>query len=178
MTVTLDQNKKTASNSVVPRGFSKYYVLSLLKERAMTGKEIMEETATRTKGSWKPSPGLVYPLLGKLLSSGLVEEVEGEGRGYRITEKGGELLSQQRERSKEIDNLLTTVARLGLYGQLIAKDAVDSVTTVMKNFREDISRLGATQRTKYRKFLQSEIERLDRQEDKKTVSSGNALNAQ
>lgn len=152
-----------SSTSVVPRGLSKYYVLTLLRERTMTGKEIMEEIATRTSGSWKPSPGLVYPLLGKLLSSDLIEEAE-EGRGYHITKRGEEFLSQQRERSREIDNLFATVTRLGVYGQLIAKDAVESVTSVMKSFREDIGKLGATQKAKYRKFLVSEIERLDRAE--------------
>lgn len=152
-----------SSISVVPRGLSKYYVLTLLREKAMTGKEIMEETARRTNDSWKPSPGLVYPLLGKLLSSGLIEEAE-EGRGYHITKKGEEFLSQQRQRSKEIDNLFTTVTRLGVYGQLIAKDAVESVTSVMKSFREDIAKLGDTQKAKYRKFLVSEIERLDQAE--------------
>ncbi|MDG6999708.1 MAG: PadR family transcriptional regulator [Nitrososphaerota archaeon] len=154
-----------SSNSVVPRGFSKFYVLSLLKERPMTGKEIMEETSKRTEGSWKPSPGLVYPLLGKLLSSGLIEEVE-EGRGYRITKSGEDLLSQYQVGHNELDNLYATLARLGMFGQLMAKDAVDRMTAVMKTFREDFSKLGKVQKAKYRKFLQSEIERLDRSEQK------------
>lgn len=151
------------SNSVVPRGFSKYYVLALLKEKSMTGKEIMEETAKRTEGSWKPSPGLVYPLLGKLLSSGLIEEVE-EGQGYKITRSGEDLLAQSGQRNKEIDQLITTITRLGMYGQLMARDAVDNMASMMKNFREDISKLGAAQRARYRKLLTSEIERLDRAE--------------
>ena len=154
-----------SSTSLVPRGLSKYYVLSLLKEKPMTGKEIMEETAKRTNGSWKPSAGLVYPLLGKLLSSGLIEEVE-EGRGYSTTKSGEEFLSQYGQGRRELDNLFTTVARLGLFGQIIAKDAVDNVTAVMKTFRDDIAKLGVTQKTKYRKFLVSEIERLDQVEKK------------
>ena len=149
------------SSSVVPRGFSRYYVLSLLKEKPMTGKEIMEETSKRTNGSWKPSPGLVYPLLGNLLSSGLIEEVE-DGRGYQITKQGEEFLLASKEKDKEFDNLVTTFTRIGVFGQLLAKDAVDGVVAVMKNFRNDISKLGATQKTRYRKFLQAEIERLDR----------------
>ena len=149
------------SSSVVPRGFSRYYVLSLLKEKPKTGKEILEETSKRTNGSWKPSPGLVYPLLGKLLSSGLIEEVE-EGRGYQITKQGEEFLLASKEKDKEFDNLVTTFTRIGVFGQLLAKDAVDGVVAVMKNFRNYISKLGATQKTRYRKFLQAEIERLDR----------------
>ena len=151
----------SSSASVIPRGFSKFYVLSLLKERSMTGKEIMEETAKRTQGSWKPSPGLVYPLLGKLLSSGLIEEAE-QGRGYRITQRGEDMLSQYQLGHREFDNLFATFARLGLFGQLMAKDAVDKMIALMKGFREDISKLGKVQRSKYRKFLESELERLDR----------------
>ncbi|MDG6999825.1 MAG: PadR family transcriptional regulator [Nitrososphaerota archaeon] len=155
------EKEMQTSSSVVPRGFSRYYVLSLLHEKSMTGKEIMEETAKRTNGSWKPSPGLVYPLLGKLLSSGLIEEVE-EGRGYQITKAGQDYLAQYTEKDKELDNLLTTFTRIGVFGQLLAKDAVDGVVAVMKNFRNDISKLGDTQKARYRKFLQAEIERLDR----------------
>ncbi len=151
------------SSSVVPRGFSKYYVLSLLKERPMTGKEIMEETAKRTQGSWKPSPGLVYPLLGKLLSSGLIEEVE-DGRGYKITKSGEDQLSQYRLGRNELDNFYAAFARLGLFGQIMAKDAADRMIALMKNFREDFSKLGKAQRAKYRKFLESELERMDRSE--------------
>jgi DNA-binding PadR family transcriptional regulator len=158
----------TTSSSLVPRGFSKFYVLSLLNEKAMTGKEIMEETAKRTQGAWKPSPGLVYPLLGKLLSSGLIEEVEGEGRGYKITKSGTDLLIRYQQGHSEFDNLLATFARLGVFGQLVAKDAADKMISVMKSFRQDISKLGKVQKAKYRKFLESELQRLDRSEAKQT----------
>ena len=152
-----------SSTSVVPQGFSKYYMLSLLKERPMTGKEIMEETTRRTNGALKPSPGLVYPLLGKLLSSGCIEEVE-EGRGYNITKKGEELLIRMGQRSDELNSLLTSVTRVGLFGELVARDAVDGMTKAMKDVRQDLSKLCASQKARYRRFLQSELERLDRSE--------------
>lgn len=154
-----------SSSSVIPRGLSKYYVLSLLRERPMTGKEIMEEAATRTQGSWKPSPGLVYPLLGKLLSTGLIEEVE-EGRGYRITKSGEEALSQYQLGRSEFDNLYSSFARLGLFGQIVARDAVDKTIAIIKSFRQDFAKLGKAQKSKYRKFLESELDRLNRSEEK------------
>lgn len=160
----------SSSTSVVPRGFSKFYALSLLKEKPMTGKEIMEETAKRTQGSWKPSPGLVYPLLGKLLSSGLIEEVE-EGRGYRITDSGEDLLSQYQLGQSEFDNLSAAFMRLGLFGQLMAKDAVDKMIGLTKELRQDISKLGKVQKAKYRKFLESELRRLDRSEQQQQKSA-------
>ena len=52
----------------------------------MTGKEIIDKAIVQTGGKWKPSPGLIYPLLGRLLEEGLIEEHE-NGR-YRITKKG------------------------------------------------------------------------------------------
>ncbi len=161
----MSSSSSSTSNSVVPRGFSRFYVLSLLKERPMTGKEIMEETTKRTQGSWKPSPGLVYPLLGKLLSSGLIEEVE-QGRGYQITKSGEDLLSQYQHGHSEFDNLYAAFARIGLFGQIMAKDAADRMIALMKSFREDFSKAGKAQRAKYRKFLESELERMDRSEQK------------
>jgi DNA-binding PadR family transcriptional regulator len=164
-----------SSNSVVPRGFSRFYVLSLLKEKPMTGKEIMEETTRRTQGAWKPSPGLVYPLLGKLLSAGLIEEVE-EGRGYQITEKGEDLLSEYRLGRSEFDRLFGTFARFGLYGQLMARDASDKMIAMIKSFRGDISKLGKVQRMKYRKFLESELQRLDRSEQRERYQENQPRN--
>ena len=161
-----------SSSSIVPRGLSKYYVLSLLREKPLTGKEIMQEAAARTQGSWKPSPGLVYPLLGKLLSARLIEEVE-DGTGYRITKSGEEALSQYQLGRSEFDNLYASIARLGLFGQIVARDAVDKTIALIKSFREDFSKLGKTQRSKYRKFLESELDRLNHSEQESSATQHN-----
>ena len=149
------------SSSMVPGGFSRYYILSLLREKPMTGKEIMEEISKRTNGSWKPSPGLVYPLLGKLLSSGSIEEVP-EGSGYQVTKQGEEFLLAYKGKDKESDKVFTTFTRMGVFGQLLARDAAERVVAVIKRFRNETSKLGKSQKSRYRKFLQAEIERLDR----------------
>ena len=72
--------------SAIPRGFSRHYILELLSEQPMTGKEIIDKAILQTEGKWKPSPGLIYPLLGRLLEEELIEEHE-NGR-YGITKKG------------------------------------------------------------------------------------------
>ena len=69
--------------SAIPRGFSRHYILELLSEQPMTGKEIIDKAIIQTGGKWKPSPGLIYPLLGRLLEGGFIEEHD-NGR-YRIT---------------------------------------------------------------------------------------------
>jgi DNA-binding PadR family transcriptional regulator len=80
--------KHTAS---VPKGLLRFYVFKLLSEKPMSGSEIMEEVEKQTGGRWKPSPGSVYPLLGRLRRSGYAEELPREESGvkrYVLTEKG------------------------------------------------------------------------------------------
>jgi len=64
-------------------------MLALLAERPMHGYEIMQELSARTNGAWKPSPGSVYPALGRLREEGFIS---GEGRGdrqaFRLTDRG------------------------------------------------------------------------------------------
>lgn len=149
------------SKSVVPRGFSRFYVLSLLKERAMTGKEIMDETTKRSNGSWKPSPGLVYPLLGKLLEEGLI--VEASNGGYVITQTGEKAL--QDYENTPANDMFGTVMRLGVYGRMMAQDISDRVISMIGMMREDISKLSADQKKKYRDFLRSELNRMEGDEN-------------
>ena len=52
----------------------------------MTGKEIIDKAIVQSQGKWRPSPGLIYPMLGRQLDEGLIAELE-NGR-YKITQKG------------------------------------------------------------------------------------------
>jgi DNA-binding PadR family transcriptional regulator len=149
------------SVSVVPRGFSRFYVLSLLRERPMTGKQIMDETERRSRGAWRPSPGLVYPLLARLLSEGLIEEVEG---GYRTTDKGVRVLEDYERSQEEFEKRFGAWIRLGLFGRFLAQDLVDRLMGLISMVREDIARLGREQRERYRAFLLSELRRLEEEE--------------
>jgi DNA-binding PadR family transcriptional regulator len=75
----------------VPKGLLRFYVLKLLKDKPMSGSEIMEEVKKQTGGQWKPSPGSVYPLLTWLRENGYAEELPREVTGikrYMLTEEG------------------------------------------------------------------------------------------
>jgi len=71
--------------SSIPRGFSRYFILELLKKKPHTGKEIIDHASEQSEGLWKPSPGLIYPLLGRLLDERLIDETK-DGK-YQITKK-------------------------------------------------------------------------------------------
>ena len=94
----------------VPRGFTRFYVLYLLTEKPMTGKEIIDEAVKRSEGDWAPSPGLIYPLLGRLVRDGLISETE--GGGFMITEEGGKTLKQYSKLQDQIDKQFQLVNRL------------------------------------------------------------------
>ncbi len=146
------------SRSAVPRGFSRLYLLTLLSEKPMTGKQIIEETEKRTQGAWKPSPGLVYPLLAKLLTEGLIEEVEG---GYKTTEKGRKVLEEYKQTYKEFERGFNTLLKIGVFSRIIAQDLIDRVIGILSLLREDIAKLGKGQIAKYKAFLQAELKRLE-----------------
>jgi len=81
----------------VPKGLLRFYALKLLKDKPMSGSEIMEEVKKQTGGQWKPSPGSVYPLLTWLRENGYTEELPREVTGikrYALTEKGAKFFDE------------------------------------------------------------------------------------
>lgn len=66
-------------------------VLMLLAEGPMHGYQIIQELSARSGGTWRPSPGSVYPTLQLLEDEGLVVGEEAEGkRVYKLTDAGAE----------------------------------------------------------------------------------------
>jgi DNA-binding PadR family transcriptional regulator len=71
------------------RGDVRAAVLALLAEKPMHGYQIIQEIDERSGGSWKPSPGSVYPTLQLLADEGLISVEESGGKKtYSLTEEG------------------------------------------------------------------------------------------
>lgn len=71
------------------RGDVRASLLALLKERPMHGYEMIREIAERSGGSWRPSPGSVYPTLQLLEEEGLIASQESGGkRLFELTDTG------------------------------------------------------------------------------------------
>ena len=155
---------------MMPRGFTRIYVLRLLKERPMTGKEIIEESEKRSGGEWRPSPGLIYPLLGRLVREGLIEEVEG-GR-FAITPKGERALEQYLPLQDQLWRQIRLVTRLGLSaittGKLLAEEALNRLMllseVVHDIVRESSKGVRRNLYDRYKEFLKSELQRLESME--------------
>ncbi|AXK34443.1 PadR family transcriptional regulator [Streptomyces armeniacus] len=71
------------------RGDVRASILALLKDRSMHGYEMIQEIAERSGGTWKPSPGSVYPTLQLLEDEGLITSAsEGGKKLFSLTEAG------------------------------------------------------------------------------------------
>lgn len=79
------------------RGDVRAAILLLLEERPMHGYELIQQIAERSNGTWKPSPGSIYPALSQLEDEGLVliDKVAGR-KTAALTENGRQHVEQHR----------------------------------------------------------------------------------
>jgi DNA-binding PadR family transcriptional regulator len=149
--------------SSVPRGFSRHYVLGLLKEQPMTGKEIIDRAIYDSDGKWRPSPGLIYPMLGRLLEDGLIDEVE-NGR-YRTTTSGEDTAADMKSLHNIVQKQLDVMLRVGNVGKFMAFDLIDRVSAIGSAISSNLDRMTEQEKEKYKEFLLAELAKLDEQEN-------------
>lgn len=83
------------------------HILLSLSDGPRHGYGIAKETADRTHGEIKLGPGTLYGTLGRLVTSGLVAESDGNDaddrrRFYQITPLGREVLTLEAQRLAEV----------------------------------------------------------------------------
>jgi len=71
-----------------PRGLLEVYSLLSIARRPMRGYDLIKEIEMKTDGAWRPGPGAVYPLLGRLAKKGdlLAKKSEEFGPGQVVYE--------------------------------------------------------------------------------------------
>jgi len=152
--------------SSVPRGFSRYFILEVLKKNPSTGKEIIDNAATQSGGRWKPSPGLIYPLLGRLLDENLIEETK-DGK-YQITKKGRLVVDDLETLNKIVKNQMDVMFRIGSVGKFVAMDLLERVTSIGNSLSSNISNMTKEETGKYKKFLESELQKIETSEKRRS----------
>ena len=151
--------------SSVPRGFSRYFILELLKKKEHTGKEIIDYAAEQSNGIWKPSPGLIYPLLGRLLDEGLIDETK-DGK-YQLTKKGAETAQDVDKVNDIVKKQLEVLFRLGNVGRFVAIDLLEKIFTMGSILSSNVTKMTDEETQKYKKFLQDELKKIDESTAKK-----------
>lgn len=134
----------------------------------MTGKEIIDKAIVQSGGKWRPSPGLIYPLLGRLLEEGLIDETD-SGR-YKITTKGMEMSSDIESVHNIMQKQLDVVLRVGNVGKFMALDLIDRISAVGAALSSNLDRMTVQERNKYKDFLITELNKLEGRENSKENS--------
>ena len=145
--------------SAVPRGFSRYYILQQLNAEPHTGKEIIDSAVEASSGEWKPSPGLIYPLLGRLLDEGLIEESE-NGK-YQITDEGKTILTDLKNWKMNMQDQMKTLMRLMDLGKFMGMDVLERITILGNLLSSNVEKMTERETTKYKKFLESELKKVN-----------------
>ena len=151
--------------SSVPRGFSRYFILELLKEKNRTGKQIIDYAVEQSNGIWKPSPGLIYPLLGRLLDEGLVEETK-DGK-YQLTKKGSDTAADVNKINDIVKTQLDVLFRLGNVGRFVAMDLLEKIFSMGSVLSSNIAHMTDEETVKYKTFLEKELKKINQQNTKK-----------
>ncbi len=151
--------------SSVPRGFSRYFIFDVLKKRPHSGKEIIDAAVKQSDGIWKPSPGLIYPLLGRLLDEGLIEETK-SGK-YQITRKGKSTAEDLESINDILKKQIDVVLRVGSVGRFVAMDILEKIASLGSLLSSNVSNMTREETSKYKKFLESELKKIEKQSIKK-----------
>ena len=138
-------------------------ILGLLAHEDMTGYDIKKRIDHEISFFWKGSFGSIYPALGGMLETGLVEktgEASGSGRErilYRITGEGRAVLEAWLKDSKADNDLkYETLVKL-FFGRSAGKDVtIRNIEIFEKQVKEDLAAL---------EFFQKNLEQVLQEED-------------
>jgi len=94
------------SESGKQQGILSIYILHTLKRKPKSGYGILKELTEKTKGSWTPSKGTIYPLLTKLQEEEFIKIKTVEKRSktiYEVTKKGEQELEEMKRHIAEME---------------------------------------------------------------------------
>ena len=126
----------------VPKGFLHHLTLQLLKQRPMSGSEIMDQLQEYT--DWRPSPGSVYPLLSLLQDEGLIrphEDGDPSLKRFTLTDAGLQEINELTEHSQHMRNRNKSIRKI--YWRLhmeMPEDLYDSFAGLLDTFETVYSR--------------------------------------
>lgn len=141
------------------RGMVPDLVLTALLEGPAHGYELMDRLERFSGGTWRPSPGSIYPLLQMFQDSGLVLGSEVDGRRvFELTGEGRVKASARRvdsfggphpDGSSEHSQLRTETHQLRAAAQQVSAtgspEVIEQATAIVKNARQALYRLLAEQ---------------------------------
>ena len=144
------------------RGAVRYLILDSIAKQSRHGYEIMQAIEERSGGTYRPSPGVVYPTLQLLEELGHARVEESEGRKiYAITAEGKRDLEEHRE---EVDEFYerSWAASWEEYAEELG-DLIKHATRLFKVFRHSArhGRLNPSTMKKVRAVLDEALAKIE-----------------
>ena len=97
------RSHRQSRESSFQKGDLKYVILGLLKDKPRHGYDIIRELEEQSLGTYKPSPGAVYPTLQMFEDMGYTTSTERDGKKtYTITEHGLQFLAERKDSADEV----------------------------------------------------------------------------
>lgn len=123
------------------RGILTIYILHTIKRKPKSGYEILMEIKEKTRDTWIPSKGTIYPLLKQLKEEGLIKIKEQGKRSkniFSITSEGKKILNNLRKQGKEWREKFLQFRKL--FSEILGEKTVD-ITNLLLEIGEAASLL-------------------------------------
>jgi DNA-binding PadR family transcriptional regulator len=121
----------------------------------------MDKAISESGDIWKPSPGLIYPLLGRLIEEGLIDQTD-DGR-YKITMKGLDMIKDLEPVHNLFQKQFVVLLRVGSLGRFMTLDLLDRITNIGNALTSNLDKMTEQERKRYRHFLKTELIKVDQQ---------------
>jgi DNA-binding PadR family transcriptional regulator len=128
----------------------------------MSGKELIDKAIAESGGVWKPSPGLIYPMLGRLIEEGLIDQMD-DGR-YKIMMKGLAMIKDLESVHNLFQKQFEILLRLGNTGRFITLDLFDRISNIRPALTSNFDKMTEKERNRYKQFLRTELRKVNQQE--------------
>ena len=129
---------------VFAHGQLRLYLLALLEQGPRHGYELITALSDRFGGTYRPSPGTIYPRLARLEEEGLVRRADDGGRRstYTLTDAGRDELDARRGDLAELEESLAETVRE------LADQVRGDVRGAMRGLRADLAAAAQSARAK------------------------------
>ena len=138
------------------------------------------EGATKTSIMYKSflSYAQLKEYLSLLLEKGLINKVPKQIKShgnekfvYKITGKGLDIAADIESVHNILQKQLDVMLRVGNIGRFMAMDLIDRISTIGSTLSSNLDRMTEQERSKYKQFLMTELNKLDEQEKNKEIVS-------
>ena len=98
-------------------------------------------------------------MLGRLLDEELIEETK-DGK-YKVSQKGKTTLGDLDSFNDIVKKQLDTILRMGNIGKFVAMDVLERITILGNLLSSNVEKMSRSEADKYKKFLESELKKLN-----------------